>query len=207
MSSSVSLLQQHVDLSSSCGFLTLVTLPGLVRKEQEQEQEQERKEVREGSPAGAELDSSTAQLLEEELDNIDCPLAGGLEGSQHRPGGLEGNQQPHRPRVLGLEGLGEQGLGLQGLGEQQEGEWQVLDLTFGVPLFDMELNKAVTDRITCRDLVCPASLAALAEASSRLGDRLLAFIREMTEDYVPYVTAMVEETEVPFPTRSAFLSS
>ena len=102
----MSLLQQHVDISSSCGFLTLVTLPGLVRKEQEQPQEQERKEVREGSPAGAELDSSTAQLLEEELDNIDCPLAGGLEGGQ----------QPQRPRVLGLPGLGE-----------QDGEWQVTD--------------------------------------------------------------------------------
>ena len=196
MSSCVSVLQQHVDLSSSCGFLSLVTLPGLASKVQEQERE----EVREGSPAGAELDSSTAQLLEEELDNIDCPLAGGLEGSQHRLEGsqqrLEGSQQPHRPQVLSL----------QGLEEQQEGEWQVLDLTFGVPLFDMDLNKAVTDRITGRDLVCPASLAALAESSSRLGDRLQAFIREMTEDYVPYVTAMVEETEVPFPTRSALVN-
>jgi hypothetical protein len=161
-------VEETVDIRHSCGFLTLVTA--------EAPAPAKGRGGREASPAlPAGLDSSTAQLLEEELDGIDCPMAG---GRQDRPGSLH-----------------------LGPPAEPEQDWQLLDLTFGVPLFDMELNAAVTGRITERGLARPDSLACLAESQAGLAGQLLAFIRAQTDDYVPYVTAMLDETEVPFPTR------
>ena len=86
--------------------------------------------AREFSPDGTALDSSTAQLLEEELDNIDCPMAG-------RGRGGEQGGKPQRPGNLKLQDT---------VALVKEEDWQILDITFGVPLFDMELNAAVTNR-------------------------------------------------------------
>ena len=88
-----------------------------------------KQELRETSPDGAELNSSNAQLLEEELDNIDCPMAGSMSKS---------STVPSRPKDLQL------GEKLKPL--EEVCSWQVLDITFGIPLFDMDLNAAVTKR-------------------------------------------------------------
>ena len=87
-----------------------------------------KQEIRETSPDGAELNSCNAQLLEEELDNIDCPMAGSMSKS---------STVPSRPKDLQL---GEK------LKPLEVCSWQVLDITFGIPLFDMDLNAAVTKR-------------------------------------------------------------
>ena len=45
------------------------------------------------------------------------------------------------------------------------------------------------------------SLARLSESQAKLGEALLGFIREQTDDYTPYIKAMIDDTEVPLPTR------
>jgi hypothetical protein len=54
--------------------------------------------------------------------------------------------------------------------------WVVLDLTYGIPLFDADLNRAVMQRIVGRGLVKAASLERLSAASLDTGAALLDFI-------------------------------
>ena len=146
MAECVAALGSSVDIESSCGYLTLVTIPkeekrgasevkGDVGKSEKDcnASERSRKEDRESSPDGAELNSSNAQLLEEELDNIDCPMAGSLTSSM-----TKSYIMPLRPTDLHL------GVKVEPL--EKNCSWQLLDITFGIPLFDMELNAAVTKR-------------------------------------------------------------
>ena len=153
MAECVAALGSSVDIESSCGYLTLVTMP---KEEQKGKSEVKgdvgkggdmdcnasdgsRKEQRESSPDGAELDSSNAQLLEEELDNIDCPMAGSLTSSM-----TKSSIMPLRPTDLHL------GVKVEPL--EKNCSWQLLDITFGIPLFDMELNAAVTKRQDSKSL-------------------------------------------------------
>ena len=139
MAECVTALESVVDIESSCGYLTLVTktkedADGERKKEEttankKSKASDSKQEIRETSPDGAELNSSNAQLLEEELDNIDCPMAGSMSKS---------STMPSRPKDLQL------GEKLKPL--EEVCSWQVLDITFGIPLFDMELNSAVTKR-------------------------------------------------------------
>ena len=138
----VAALGSSVDIESSCGYLTLVTVPKEDKKGKGEVKgdggkdcnaSDSRKEDRESSPDGAELNSSNAQLLEEELDNIDCPMAGSLTSSMTKSSIL-----PLRPTDLQL------GVKVEPL--EENCSWQLLDVTFGIPLFDMELNAAVTKR-------------------------------------------------------------
>ena len=129
-------LESVVDIESSCGYLTLVTKTkedgdGERKKEETKKSKasDSKQEIRETSPDGAELDSSNAQLLEEELDNIDCPMAGSMSKS---------STMPSRPKDLQL--------GEKLKPSEEVCSWQVLDITFGIPLFDMDLNAAVTKR-------------------------------------------------------------
>lgn len=45
------------------------------------------------------------------------------------------------------------------------------------------------------------SLARLSESQAKLGEALLGFIKDQTDDYTPYIKAMIDDTEVPLPTR------
>ena len=45
------------------------------------------------------------------------------------------------------------------------------------------------------------SLARLSESQAKLGEALLGLIREQTDDYTPYIKAMIDDAEVPLPTR------
>ena len=56
-------------------------------------------------------------------------------------------------------------------------------------------------RLTERSLVSAESLTKLRESQAKLGEALLGFIREQTDDYTPYIKAMIDEAEVPLPTR------
>ena len=55
--------------------------------------------------------------------------------------------------------------------------------------------------MTERGLVRKESLARLSESQAKLGEALLGFIREQTDDYTPYIKAMIDDAEVPLPTR------
>ena len=143
MAECMAALGSSVDIESSCGYLTLVTMPKEEKRGKSEVKvdggndcngsDESRKEDRESSPDGAELNSSNAQLLEEELDNIDCPMAGSLTSSM-----TKSSIMPLRPTDLHL------GVKVEPL--EENCSWQLLDVTFGIPLFDMELNAAVTKR-------------------------------------------------------------
>ena len=65
----------------------------------------------------------------------------------------------------------------------------------------LDLSSIQTPRLTERGLVTTESLTSLKESQRKLGDSLLEFIKEQTDDYTPYVKAMIDDTEVPLPTR------
>ena len=182
----VAALGSSVDIESSCGFLTLVTVPNSIREGKKKRGEKakqdinasdSKQEVRESSPDGAELNSSNAQLLEEELDNIDSPMAG------------EPNKT-NRPQGLQLQNTAVNKTSLVD-------NWKLLELSYGVPLFDMELNSLITTRINEGELIQPESLSQLRESSENIKNGLLHFIRENRAS----IPDGLDDEDVPFPTN------
>ena len=163
-------LETKVDLSHSCGYLTLINLPS------KRSQETKRDIQRESSPAGETMD---LQLLEEELDKIDSPMAGEMPSKQNRPNKL----QLKLPTNTSDSSL--------------VSDWKVMDVSFGIPLFDMELNNIITSKIVEGDLVKEESLEALMDSSMSVGEGLLSFIKENSLDIPPWLA----DDDVPFPTN------
>jgi hypothetical protein len=172
-------LGEKVDLTHTCGYVTLVNFPRKPENVSKKDSVPSKQE-RQGSPAGEALDSSTAQLLEEEIDNIDSPMAGEPTKKAKRPTNLKLSVETTRDLVE---------------------EWKLLDLSYGVPLFDTELNAEITDRIVKGGLVTGESLASLSENCEQLKEGLLEFILENTEGYSSSVQAMLDNNEVPYPTN------
>ena len=106
------------------------------------------------------LDTETVQLLAAEVDAIDSPMAGGAPPLSP--------PRPPRPNRLTLPPRGEH--------TELAANWVVLDLTYGIPLFDADLNRAVMERIVGRGLVKAASLERLSAASLDTGAAVLDFI-------------------------------
>ena len=77
--------------------------------------------------------------------------------------------------------------------------WQVLDVTFGIPLFDADLNAAVTRKIVAKGLVATESLERLVISSKKMTDKLLAFV-DSHRDSSPWE----DVSEVQLPTRAIF---
>jgi len=102
--------------------------------------------------------------LAAEVDAIDSPMAGGAPPltPPPRPPPLA---RPSRLTLPPREGHTE-----------LAANWVVLDLTYGIPLFDADLNRAVMERIVGRGLVKAASLERLSAASLDTGAALLDFI-------------------------------
>ena len=157
---------RRVNLTDCCGYLTLANFPRPADR---------RDTVRESSPAGETVD---LQLLEEELDNIDSPMAGELNKT-NRPQGL--HLQINTASKTNLVD-----------------NWKLLELSYGVPLFDMELNNLITTRINEGELIQPESLSQLAKSSESIKNGLLQFIRENRAS-IP--DGLDDEDDVPFPTN------
>ena len=154
-----------VNLTDCCGYLTLANFPRPPAR---------RGTVRESSPAGETVD---LQLLEEELDNIDSPMAG------------EPNKT-NRPQGLQLQNTAVNKTSLVD-------NWKLLELSYGVPLFDMELNSLITTRINEGELIQPESLSQLRESSENIKNGLLHFIRENRAS----IPDGLDDEDVPFPTN------
>jgi len=58
-----------------------------------------------------------------------------------------------------------------------ESDWTVLNLDFGIPLFDSNLNAEVCDRITSQQLWQRERLDALMLSQTSLSERLMDFIQ------------------------------
>eukprot|EP00090_Calanus_glacialis_P008224 TRINITY_DN16538_c0_g1_i1.p1 TRINITY_DN16538_c0_g1~~TRINITY_DN16538_c0_g1_i1.p1 ORF type:complete len:858 (-),score=315.54 TRINITY_DN16538_c0_g1_i1:118-2628(-) len=177
---------EKVDLTHTCGYVTVVNFPRktvkVIKQDKPTKQATTEKDKleREGSPAGESLDSSTVQLLEEEIDNIDSPMAGEPTKKALRPTNLKLSVQSNTDLVE---------------------EWKLLELSYGVPLFDTELNAAITGRIVKGGLVTEESLASLGGDCQKLKEGLLDFIRDNTDSYSCSIPSMMDDNEVPYPTK------
>lgn len=97
------------------------------------------------------LDLSCAEILQEELDSMDDPSqTERSERTKNPPSGL--------------------------LEKWNESDWTVLNVDFGIPLFDSHLNGQVCQRITGRHLWQRETLDSLANVQKSLSDQLLDFI-------------------------------
>ena len=104
--------------------MTLVNLPRKQTKSDESKSEFKR----EFSPAAGE--NMDLQLLEEELDNIDSPMAGaGVLTKNIRPNQLSLNVNVKTSNDDNLENY-----------------WKLMDISYRIPLFDMDLNSAITTK-------------------------------------------------------------
>ena len=160
---------RRVNLTDCCGYVTLANFP--------RPADRRPTTIRESSPAGETVD---LQLLEEELDNIDSPMAG-EPNKTNRPQGLQLENTAAASKTSLVD------------------NWKLLELSYGVPLFDMELNSLITTRINEGDLIQPESLSQLRESSENIKDGLLQFIRENRASVPDGLND--EDDDVPFPTN------
>ena len=173
VSSVISRLEDKIDLHHTCGYITLVNFP---KRRERTEAKGEAK--RESSPSVG--DKMDLQLLEEELDNIDSPMAGMSASGSSRPKQLTLNVTTAEASKKGLED-----------------DWKLMDVSYGIPLFDMELNCAITNKILEGDLVDQDSLRSLQETSERIKKGLLGFIK----DNCITIPGWLMDNDVPFPTN------
>jgi hypothetical protein len=59
-----------------------------------------------------------------------------------------------------------------------EADWTILNVDFGSPLFDSQLNREVCDRITSQKLWQRETLDSLMKVQKSLSDSLVEFIRQ-----------------------------
>ena len=82
-----------------------------------------------------------------------------------------------------------------------EAEWTILNVDFGIPLFDSQLNREVCDRITSQKLWQRETLDSLMQVQKSLSERLAEFIRQNVE---ASVEGKLVASDVALPTKSIF---
>lgn len=103
------------------------------------------------------------------------------------------------------DGYGDSGLGsrksavLEHKRTPESDEWTVMEVTFGMPLFDPQLNKAVCERIESFRLFSEDNLAQYTKHSQYLSNALLDFIEA---HQAPHYKYEVEPGQVPPPTKT-----
>ena len=55
--------------------------------------------------------------------------------------------------------------------------WLVMNITYGIPLFNSDLNKEIMERILSKGLVNKKNLENMSQKQTELGAELLAFIK------------------------------
>jgi len=105
------------------------------------------------SPKNGIKDSVSARVLASELDSLDCDgdRSASQKGTKDRTNlRLDFNVTPHDNKTED-EKLKPQNLSLNACPEL-DSEWLLLDCSYGVPLFDAEVNREVCDRIVSQGL-------------------------------------------------------
>lgn len=174
-------LGAHVDLIHSCGYVTFLNFPnGDVDLEKQPPPPKSSSDVKEVATS----------LLEEELDNIDHPMAGGNP-----------DQRTERVKNLALD--------LQNPSSELPAQehWRLLDLHLGVPLFDPTLNKDICQRIIEKGLWKRESLEKLTDSSQSLCKHLLDFIGEHQDlTMVKNLDDIANRSDITHPTRNLFFN-
>ncbi|GFO05062.1 protein fam91a1 [Plakobranchus ocellatus] len=123
-------------------------------------------------------DSNAQDVLKSELDDLEDVFGGGSKTA---------NEEQGRERAVGSKGSLSLDLKPGAPSEApgpvskpvdvlKEGDWMLLDLCYGMPLFNIQLNKAICSRITRLGLFKQNSLQELVQSSRLLSLKLLEFI-------------------------------
>ena len=123
-------------------------------------------EVGKEQPENGKINKENAELLEEELNSC-------LEASQINQ---ERNKNKSKEETI-------------------TNSWVLLDVNFGIPLFNPELNKRICERIVSHGLLKPESLTSLGQSSRNVCLRLLEFIADFQD--LPVVCG-----SRPFPSKT-----
>lgn len=82
-----------------------------------------------------------------------------------------------------------------------ESDWTILNVDFGIPLFDSQLNREVCDRITSQKLWQRETLDSLMQVQKSLSERLIEFIRQNVD---ASVEGKLVASDTVLPTRNLF---
>ena len=175
------LLPSAVDIQNCCGYITLLSLD-------DADDGFFDGVVQTGNgnnlPRNGEMNEENLDLLMEEVDNIpDTSMMGA------------------KPKNIGPLNIA--------AGQKAGENWILLDIKFGVPLFDSELNKAICENITSNDLWKSDSLSALKSSGQELCQVLNDFItshQDLNGANAKIWTTPEErrKSPVPLPTRVLF---
>jgi hypothetical protein len=149
-------LASEVDLEHSCGFFTLLN-PHLAPSSSDDDEDDPTSPTSQPPPASADTtpaddsdtaasspangikDKLSAEMLASELDALEDDASSG-DHSELRMTGGEGEGKQHRT----CQGRSQEVKGQESL---VEGQWQLLDVYFGIPLFNPQLNKDVCQKV------------------------------------------------------------
>lgn len=82
-----------------------------------------------------------------------------------------------------------------------ESDWTILNVDFGIPLFDSQLNREVCERITSQKLWQRETLDSLMQVQKSLSEKLTEFIRQNVD---VSVEGKLVASDVTLPTKSVF---
>lgn len=173
-------LAQEIDVEHCCGFITMLNPYQATFSDEESPQaslsplqpsssnisvsDTPSSEDVFGSPANGIKDTLSAEMLASELDALDDNIS---QASKHEKMNLK------------LEGVGEGRVHeVKSQESLMESQWQLLDVCFGIPLFNPRLNKDVCQKVVKLQLFKEESLQALLQSSRTLSLKLLDFIME-----------------------------
>lgn len=194
-------LEAELDLSHSCGYITLLK-SGCQSSSQ-------RMPANGVASSHREDDDTKASQLSEAAREGD---AGSQSGSPPQTqGSLDIEKAKDSMQLpLGTREYRQRGAHLM---EERESDWVLLDLSFGIPLFDEVVNQEVCHRIAERQLCHRSSLELLLHSSRKLSLQLLNFIARQQDMPVvpdlpadtgltPSSTQRSQAPTLPYPTRN-----
>lgn len=82
-----------------------------------------------------------------------------------------------------------------------QSDWTILNVDFGIPLFDSQLNREVCDLITSQKLWQRETLDSLMQVQKSLSERLVDFIRQNVD---ASAEGKLVASDMTLPTKNLF---
>jgi len=169
-------VRQTLDLHNSCGFITMVNLnQANLDQSIEGASNRSRNSSIFSSPVNGITNSSCAEILLEELDNMEAP----------------NGETPRR------------GASTECRKSTNDAQWTVLNVDFGIPLFDSLLNQQVCDRIINQRIWRKETLDSLKMTQNAMTAQLMQFISNHVD---LWAEGKVACSEVTLPTKNLLFS-
>ncbi|XP_041483997.1 protein FAM91A1-like [Lytechinus variegatus] len=200
-------LEDELDLTHSCGYITLLKSGCLSSSQHPQPSSQDGKDgPNDDEDAQSRL---TASQLSEAADDEEG-LGEAADGAESKSLDVE-KAKDSMQLPLGSRQVPDERERINS--EELESNWVLLDLSFGVPLFDEVVNQEVCQRIAEKRLCQKKSLECLLHSSRKLSLQLLNFIARQQDlpvvpdlpadaAMMPSSTQRSQSPTLPYPTRN-----